>query len=211
MKDVRRYLGWPDAAVIVAFLIACVLLLLGWPPGWSWDWNAVAALGNWAAAAGTTAAVVVALRVATRDARYREENRLLERAMGLAYVADVAMDFERLDRLMRLLKPRIANWSLHSRSADEELRGYLQTTRSALERLDRSMLKFVSPVVVAGLNEAKVKLARIDQRVTSLVYTANIAGIREELVELADQACEAFERAWQEIKLVLTSHMGVEQ
>ena len=67
---------WP----VVAMLLAASLVVVGvvaWSEPWS-GWNAVAALGGWAAALGTSGAVIVALRLAKREESWRaEEHRAL--------------------------------------------------------------------------------------------------------------------------------------
>lgn len=68
----KSYLGWPDAVAIVGTMLCGTLALVGWPPGWTWDWSAFSAIGNWAAAVGTVAAVVVALRLGRRDEDWRQ-------------------------------------------------------------------------------------------------------------------------------------------
>lgn len=75
--------AWGTVWMVIAMLLLATLIVvcaLAWGKPWE-GWGAVGALGGWAAAAGTFAAVFVALRLAERDEdrRRNEERQAVER------------------------------------------------------------------------------------------------------------------------------------
>ncbi len=83
MRQQESMLWQVVAMVLAAALIVVSVLAWGGP----WDgWDAVAALGGWAAAAGTFAAVVLALRLAKRDADWRAEAHRAEVSQSILWI-----------------------------------------------------------------------------------------------------------------------------
>lgn len=103
--------AWGTAWMIVAMVLLAALIvvcvLLSAEPGGAWD--AAGALGGWAAAAGTFAAVLAALRLAKRDEdRRRDEERQEEQRIKLQ-ISVAVNNFSSICSELRELRNRLDN------------------------------------------------------------------------------------------------------
>lgn len=99
--------AWGTGWMVVAMVLFAALVIVG-ALAWSkpWDgWSAVSALGGWAAALGTSGAVIVALRLAKREESWRAEEH---RALVAQSILQILTHRDSLRSLAPFLKGRIA-------------------------------------------------------------------------------------------------------
>lgn len=91
-----KQMFWPILSVVLLAALAIVLVLAFGRP--CKEWEAVAALGNWAAAVGTISAVLVALMLARREAEWRLEDRKEKAVRSQRLIASGWVKLEEIGR-----------------------------------------------------------------------------------------------------------------
>lgn len=180
-------------------LLAAALLRWGWPPGMKWDWSAVAALGSLAAAGATAAAVIVALRVASREMIWREAERKRRTLEDSAYAVEIVIPMsEQLPKFSEVHET-LTGWDPNDDEKRDQACTAIASLKQSISCFDRTKITWASQLASSKLSRVTYELARIEYVVNRTVKPQQVPQVRKALTRHLDTAKASLTVAYDEL------------